>query len=140
MTVTPLDRSVLPLDTTASLEPVERQVAAPPSGGVIPSPGRYLAIEEDGGQRLMALTRPIVHLGRGFASTIQVEDAAVSRRHAILVQRRTGVRILDDRSANGTFVNGRRVTEADLRDGDVIVVGETVLVYLERGDGAAQVE
>ena len=40
-----------------------------------------------------------------------------------------GSRILDDRSANGTFVNGRRVTEAELRDGDVVVLGRVVLTY-----------
>jgi len=74
------------------------------------------------------------------AADVRLEDQSVSRRHAIVHHRPGGSRILDDRSANGTFVNGRRVTEADLRDGDVIVVGETVLVYLERGDGAAQVE
>jgi pSer/pThr/pTyr-binding forkhead associated (FHA) protein len=39
------------------------------------------------------------------------------------------VRILDDRSANGTFVNGRRVTEAELHDGDVVVLGRVVLTY-----------
>jgi pSer/pThr/pTyr-binding forkhead associated (FHA) protein len=39
--------------------------------------------------------------------------------------------VLDDRSSNGTFVNGRRVQQADLSDGDVIVVGRVVLRYLE---------
>jgi len=55
----------------------------------------------------------------------------VSRRHAILVPRPGGARILDDRSANGTFVNGRRIQQADLCDGDVIVVGRVVLRYLD---------
>jgi len=54
------------------------------------------------------------------------------------VQRRGGVRILDDRSANGTWVNGRRVHEAELRDGDVIVLGRAVLVYRELPPVAAQ--
>ena len=39
------------------------------------------------------------------------------------------MRILDDRSANGTFVNDRRVTEAALRDRDVIRLGRVALVY-----------
>jgi pSer/pThr/pTyr-binding forkhead associated (FHA) protein len=39
------------------------------------------------------------------------------------------VRILDDRSANGTFVNGVRVTDAQLRDRDVIRVGRVALVF-----------
>ena len=41
------------------------------------------------------------------------------------------VRILDDRSANGTWVNGRRVAAADLRDGDVIIVGAVALTFRE---------
>ena len=41
------------------------------------------------------------------------------------------MRILDDRSANGTWVNGRRVFDAELHDGDVIVMGRAVLVYRE---------
>jgi pSer/pThr/pTyr-binding forkhead associated (FHA) protein len=60
---------------------------------------------------------------------VVLDDQSVSRRHAIVHQRAASVRILDDRSANGTFVNGRRVTEADLRDGDVVVLGRVVLTY-----------
>ena len=45
------------------------------------------------------------------------------------IERPGGSRILDDRSANGTFVNGRRVTEAELADGDVVVLGRVVLTY-----------
>ena len=41
------------------------------------------------------------------------------------------MRILDDRSSNGTLVNGRAVQEADLSDGDVITLGRVMLRYLE---------
>jgi len=57
----------------------------------------------------------------------------VSRRHAIVFTAPESVRILDDRSANGTRVNGACVTGADLEDGDVILVGEVVLTYREFG-------
>ncbi len=60
-----------------------------------------------------------------------LDEASVSRRHAILVPEGDGTRILDDRSSNGTFVNGRRIQQADLSNGDVIVVGRVVLRYLE---------
>jgi pSer/pThr/pTyr-binding forkhead associated (FHA) protein len=43
------------------------------------------------------------------------------------------VRILDDRSANGTCVNGTLVSDAELTDGDVVRVGRAVLVYREIG-------
>src|SRR5256885_23826 len=72
--------------------------------------GRYLSLEHDGETMLIPLERPITHVGRGLVADVRLEDAQVSRRHAILALRGDGVRILDDRSLNGTFVNGRRVT------------------------------
>ncbi len=57
--------------------------------------------------RLIPLDRPIIHIGRGLTADVRIEDPQVSRRHAIIAQRGDGVRVLDDRSSNGTFVNGR---------------------------------
>jgi pSer/pThr/pTyr-binding forkhead associated (FHA) protein len=68
-------------------------------------------------------------VGRSFAADMVLDDQSVSRRHAIVHQRSAGTRILDDRSANGTFVNGRRTLAADLHDGDVVVLGRVVLTY-----------
>lgn len=122
---------------TEELEALDRPAADPRVASTPLAPGRYLLVEEAGTVRPVALTRPVTHLGRGFGATLQLEDARVSRRHALVVQRRGGVRILDDRSANGTWVNGRRVLEAELRDGDVIALGRALLVYRERGAQAA---
>jgi pSer/pThr/pTyr-binding forkhead associated (FHA) protein len=94
-----------------------------------PAPGRYLAIEDGDVMRLVALHQAVTHLGRGFSADLRLEDQSVSRRHAVIVDGGDGVRVLDDRSANGTFVNGRRVTEAVLRDRDVIHLGRVALVY-----------
>jgi pSer/pThr/pTyr-binding forkhead associated (FHA) protein len=94
-----------------------------------PDPGRYLEVD-DGDERLLLPLRPgTTHVGRSFAADVVLDDQSVSRRHAIVYQRSASVRILDDRSANGTFVNGRRVTEAELGDGDVIVLGRVVVTY-----------
>jgi pSer/pThr/pTyr-binding forkhead associated (FHA) protein len=62
---------------------------------------------------------------------VRLEDQSVSRRHAIITRRLNTTRILDDRSSNGTYVNGRRISEEQLRDGDVIVLGRVILGYLE---------
>jgi pSer/pThr/pTyr-binding forkhead associated (FHA) protein len=94
-----------------------------------PAPGRYLAIEDGGLTRLVALHKPVTHLGRGFSADVRLEDQSVSRRHAVIVHGGDDARILDDRSANGTFVNGRRVTDAVLRDRDVIRLGRVALVF-----------
>jgi pSer/pThr/pTyr-binding forkhead associated (FHA) protein len=48
-----------------------------------------------------------------------------------VVPRSTGARILYASSSYGTFVNGRRIQQTDLRDGDVIVLGRVMLRYLE---------
>lgn len=128
---TPIDRHATALGHTDALDAIDRPSAESDGHDAPPGPGRYLIVQQGGQQRHLALTRQITHLGRGFAATLQLEDAGVSRRHAIVMQRRGGVRILDDRSANGTWVNGSRVLEAELRDGDVIVLGRAVLVYRE---------
>lgn len=93
--------------------------------------GRYLSIEDGEGTRLLALTRPITHIGRGLVADVRFEDSHVSRRHAIVAVRGNAVRILDDRSTGGTFVNGRSVTVAELSDGDVVRVGRAVFRYAE---------
>jgi pSer/pThr/pTyr-binding forkhead associated (FHA) protein len=100
-----------------------------------PAPGRYLVVEGDGRRRLVPLSAGVLHIGRGFAAELRLDDGSVSRKHAVLHVRQTSVRILDDRSANGTYVNGRRVTQADLTDGDVIVLGRVVLSFLEVDKG-----
>src|SRR6202012_725930 len=93
--------------------------------------GRYLSLEHEGENHLIALERPITHIGRGLVADVRLEDAQVSRRHAILALRGDGARILDDRSYNGTFVNGRRVTVHQLTDGDVIRFGRVVFRFTE---------
>jgi pSer/pThr/pTyr-binding forkhead associated (FHA) protein len=97
-----------------------------------PAAGRYLVLDDgDHEAAMLPIDEQIMHIGRGFAADVRLEDASVSRRHAILAQRPNGARILDDRSANGTWVNGRRVGEADLTNGDVIVLGRVILRYVE---------
>ena len=94
-------------------------------------PGRYVEIQGPAQSLLIPLGKDAIHIGRGLAADLRLDESSVSRRHAILVPRPAGARILDDRSSNGTFVNGRRVQQADLRNGDVLVIGRVVLRYLE---------
>jgi hypothetical protein len=95
------------------------------------TPGRYLAVERGDEVQLIPLERPIIHIGRGLTSDVRIEDTQVSRRHAIIAQRGDGARVLDDRSCNGTFLNGRQVTVAYLADGDVLRFGSVVLRFVE---------
>jgi pSer/pThr/pTyr-binding forkhead associated (FHA) protein len=134
MTTTAPDRGAADLHPTEPLEApgvLSPRVLRDSVAFERPAPGRYLVIEEGNVAQLIALRRPIMHVGRGFAVDLRLEDQSVSRRHAILVERGGETRILDDRSANGTFVNGHRVAEAILRDRDVIRIGHVVLVYID---------
>ena len=95
------------------------------------STGHYLEVQGPDRTVVIQLAGDVLHIGRGLAADLHLDESSVSRRHAIVVPRPGGARILDDRSSNGTFVNGRRVQQADLRSGDVIVLGRVVLRYLE---------
>jgi pSer/pThr/pTyr-binding forkhead associated (FHA) protein len=60
---------------------------------------------------------------------VRLDDPTISRRHALIVRGPDGVRLLDDRSLNGVFVNDERVEWRTLADGDEIVVGRYRLHY-----------
>jgi pSer/pThr/pTyr-binding forkhead associated (FHA) protein len=93
------------------------------------APGRYLGIEDAGEIVLLPLTADVMHIGRSPAADIVLDDSSVSRRHALLARRGAETVILDDRSLNGLRVNGERVTEAILRNGDLIVLGQVSLRF-----------
>jgi two-component system NtrC family sensor kinase len=68
-------------------------------------------------------------IGRSVGTHIRVDDTEMSRQHAKLMEDRGVYRVVDLESANGTFVNGRRVTERTLVNGDSIRLGATVLTF-----------
>jgi pSer/pThr/pTyr-binding forkhead associated (FHA) protein len=118
-----------PLDALACLD---ARVLRKATTAVAAEPGSYLQVQGIDQAVLVPLRRiGVTHIGRGLVADLRLDDCSVSRRHAILVHRYAGVRVLDDRSSNGTFVNGRRVEQADLRDGDVLMLGRVELRYLE---------
>jgi pSer/pThr/pTyr-binding forkhead associated (FHA) protein len=103
-----------------------RALALPPL-----APGRYLGIEDAGQVVLLPLAADVMHIGRSPAADIVLDDSSVSRRHALLARRGTETVILDDRSLNGLRVNGERVNEAILRNGDLIVLGQVSLRFFD---------
>src|ERR1043165_1391442 len=81
------------------------------------------------------LDRPEVTLGRALEADVRVNDAKASRLHAAInteVDADSGesvFRIPDLNSTNGTLVNGRTVTEATLRHGDKISIGDQLFRF-----------
>jgi hypothetical protein len=99
----------------------------------IDKPGEYLCYDEGGELRTLALAREWTRIGRSLAADVRFDDPTVSRRHALIVRQADGVRVLDDRSLNGVFVNGTRVEGRTLEDGDEIVVGRYRLRFFSVG-------
>lgn len=96
-----------------------------------PAPGRHLAIDEGSEILFVALDRPVLHIGRSPAADIVIDDATVSRRHAVIAQQDGETVLLDDRSRHGVLVNGERIGRAVLRSGDVIHLGGVSVRYVE---------
>ncbi|MBV8371970.1 MAG: FHA domain-containing protein [Candidatus Eremiobacteraeota bacterium] len=78
--------------------------------------------------------RPPFEAGRGHELDLVLRDPEVSRRH-VRFENQDGVVFVEDlHSSNGTFLNGRKLTEAiELRQGDAIDVGTTRLVVTSIG-------
>jgi hypothetical protein len=96
--------------------------------------GRYLAWrEEDGEIRTAPIEQGWTRIGRSAAADIRLDDPSVSRRHALVVSELPdSLRILDDRSLNGVFLNGEIVEWARLGDGDELAIGRYRLFALEK--------
>ena len=96
-------------DAGPSPPPADRDAQLAKARERIEQPGQYLCYEENGELRTVALTREWTRIGRSLAADVRFDDPTVSRRHALIVRQPDGVRVLDDRSLNGVFVNGARV-------------------------------
>jgi len=122
--------------TTAEFEP---PAEAPPSGwleqrrATLPAGACQLVCREDDGELLeFELGEGWTRIGRSVAADIRLDDPSVSRRHALVV-REAGepLRVLDDRSLNGVFVNGELREWGRLADGDELAIGRYRFFVLE---------
>jgi hypothetical protein len=80
------------------------------------------------GQR-MVLGEAIVTVGRLAECTLMLEDRNVSRNHAEIQPFGTGFKLVDLGSTNGSRVNGERVAERQLRDGDLVEFGAMTIRF-----------
>jgi hypothetical protein len=101
--------------------------------GGLDEPGQYLGYRNASGGDVVAfaLKREWTRIGRSLAADIRFDDPTVSRRHALIVRQPDGLRVLDDRSLNGVFVNGERVEWSTLASGDEIVIGRHHLHFID---------
>ena len=85
------------------------------------------------GQKLrFPLFKDRLTIGRTDQNDIQLNAAYVSRRHAVVVTDHATTRVIDWGSKNGVFVNGDRITEHFLENGDIVTIGTAEFRYEER--------
>jgi Nif-specific regulatory protein len=83
-----------------------------------------------------AMEGEALSLGRDTSSDVPLVEPSVSRRHCLIRRSADGFAVEDLDSFNGTFVNGVPVKEHALAHGDQLSVGDSVLIFVTREDGA----
>ena len=68
-------------------------------------------------------------IGRDLGNPVQLSLPEVSKRHALVQKTAQGWCVLDLDSRNGLFVNGSKVKEAILQNGDRLMIGPYTLVF-----------
>jgi pSer/pThr/pTyr-binding forkhead associated (FHA) protein len=90
----------------------------------------YLVIEQgaQAGKRV-EIWKDCTTIGRSRECDIFLEDIAVHRKQARIVYTGTGYALLDDHGSGDSIINGRPVKEKLLRDGDLLLFGNTRLIF-----------
>ena len=100
-----------------------REPAPPPNKA-----SEHFLLVRVGGQKRgtrTEMSKPATTLGRQPRNDVVVDDPGASNRHARILHTDEGYVLEDEKSRNGTFVNGERVTTAALQHGDEIRIGKT---------------
>lgn len=87
-----------------------------------------VAAHLDFGDRIVALTRRTTVLGRGEDVDLRIDDPGVSRKHAQIVLG-DPCRVEDLGSTNGTWLDGRQVSSAELFDGSRLAIGAITVTF-----------
>ena len=97
------------------------------------TPGSYLCRRDHDEAEIavFAIARGWTRIGRSAKADLRLDHPSVSRRHALIVaEPGKDLRVLDDRSLNGVYVNGEAVEWGTLRDGDELGIGRFYLYVL----------
>jgi pSer/pThr/pTyr-binding forkhead associated (FHA) protein len=97
-----------------------------------PSKTKFVLLCKSGPQAGMSFSvgEGVSTLGRDVSSDVQIDDPAVSRKHATLSVRSGKLTINDEGSRGGTFVNGQRMSGTKLNNDDSITLGNVRLTFV----------
>ncbi|MBO6178053.1 MAG: DUF3662 domain-containing protein [Selenomonadaceae bacterium] len=94
-----------------------------------PSLASLIVTEGNNEGATFELTDKMLYIGRREKSDITLSDDKISRLHAYITYERHRHYLIDAGSLNGSYVNDDRIDKAYIKDGDVIRLGETLLLY-----------
>lgn len=117
----------------AAAPPPPTQAAAVRPPLPVPAAAAYLLVPGDAGERRIDVSAELTRIGRSSEADVRLPDAGVSRLHAELRLLGDEVVLVDLGSTNGTTLNGQRIQEGRLRDGDRIGVGSSSLLFRQDG-------
>jgi HD-GYP domain-containing protein (c-di-GMP phosphodiesterase class II) len=89
------------------------------------------------GRTIVVSSGQTISIGRLKGCDVVVDDEAASRRHCTIAARENACVVSDLQSANGTFVNEKRIVSQDIARGDKIRIGSTVIELIDDAAGAA---
>jgi len=85
---------------------------------------RLIISSPDGKNGILELNKPVITVGRGNANDLVLNDASVSRFHAVIKLRDNSIFVADRGSTNGIVLNDEKISkETELNNGDVALVG-----------------
>ena len=85
---------------------------------------RLIISSPDGKNGILELNKPVITVGRGNANDLVLNDASVSRFHAVFKLRDSSIFVADRGSTNGIVLNDEKITkETELKNGDVALLG-----------------
>jgi hypothetical protein len=128
---TRLDASAVADATSALTEPaMDWPSGAQPAIADLPESGAVLIVTRgaDAGMRYL-LHKDIVTVGRSNDSDVFLDDVTVSRNHAEFLHGSSGWMLRDKGSLNGSYVNGDRMDEARLSNGDKVQIGKYAFLF-----------
>ncbi|MGF1467463.1 MAG: diguanylate cyclase [Sandaracinaceae bacterium] len=98
----------------------------------------YSSDQRQFGKRYVLDSSEPLTVGRGQENSVVLDNDSVSRRHCRIEKRNDQWFVVDLDSTNGTYVNDVQVTEYQMRRGDQVKVGDTIVKFLSGSDLEAQ--